>query len=73
MEGKTHMKNTKKNSVVAKQKQTPLPKEKLPPCKICRKVWKREESDQWAYHDGTLACLSHHGIKECIEKLMLSS
>jgi len=49
-----------------------LEEEKVPPCKICKKVWRRKDYEKWVYYGGTLACLSHKGVEEWYnEKLRL--
>ena len=40
----------------------------LPPCKVCKRVWKRGDSDKWVYYDGEVVCLHHHGIKEWYQR-----
>ena len=48
-----------------------LTKECLTPCIICKKIWKRGDSDKWIYHESKgVVCLHHHGIKEWYEKLL---
>ena len=33
-------------------------------CFICGRIWPREDSDQWVYFDGKLACKEHPGVMQ---------
>lgn len=41
-----------------------LGKEKIQPCWICGKVWKREDTLNYSYFNGILVCDNHDGVKE---------
>lgn len=46
-------------------------KENLPPCKICKKVWKREETDKYVYHESVgIVCRHHHGVQQWYDELI---
>jgi len=40
----------------------PMSEEKIPPCKVCGKVWRRKDADKWVYANGIVACRKHHGV-----------
>lgn len=45
--------------------------DELPPCIICKKVWKRHETDKYVYHESFgVACICHHGVADFYETLL---
>ena len=34
------------------------------PCRICGKMFKRGNVDEYCYYDGVFACKYHYGVKE---------
>ena len=48
--------------------------EKLSPCIVCKKVWKRGEVDKYVYHNSVgVVCLHHHGVKEWYKQLLIQA
>lgn len=48
-----------------------LGNEALPPCFICKKVWKRKNSDKFVYHDSKgIVCRHHPGVMEWYNDLI---
>ncbi len=48
-----------------------LSKELLPSCVICKKQWKREETDKYVYHDSRgVVCVHHTGVMEWYQELI---
>ena len=45
-----------------------LSEEKIPPCKICGKIWKRKDYKKWFCYKNEIFCLSHRRVEEFMEK-----
>ncbi len=45
-----------------------LEEEKIPPCKICGKIWQRKDYKSWFCYQDEIFCFSHHGVKEFREE-----
>jgi hypothetical protein len=43
---------------------TAIEDEKVQPCWICGKIWRRSDSNEWSYFTGILVCNSHPGVKK---------
>jgi hypothetical protein len=49
---------------------TTLANETIPGCKICGKIWKRKETDNYYYHDSVgVVCRNHKGVEEWYNEL----
>lgn len=42
---------------------------KLPACKCCGKQWAKEDSEEFRYIDGIVACVGHRGVEQWYESV----
>lgn len=61
----------KKESQKAQKVQKPMHEEDVPPCRCCKKVWKREDTGKWLYHKSVgVVCQDHHGVQKWYDELL---
>lgn len=41
-----------------------LEEEKVQPCEVCGKVWRRKDAKKWLYFRGMLVCADHPGAEK---------